>query len=80
MTSKIKIQLYNNDCLSVLKELKDESIDLILTDPPYNLGKFMKDRQTNLKKCVKIFWRSWVGRFRIFRMEEPYGFFFEEAN
>lgn len=26
------------------------SVDLILTDPPYNLGLFMKNRDTNLKK------------------------------
>ena len=27
--------LYNQDCLEVLKELPDNSIDLVLTDPPY---------------------------------------------
>ena len=27
-----------------------ETINLILTDPPYNLGNFMKSRDTNLKK------------------------------
>ena len=30
--------------------LEDDSIDLILTDPPYNLGLFMQSRATNLKK------------------------------
>lgn len=44
------ITLYNQDCLSALKELESSSVDLILTDPPYNLGNFMRDRQTNLKK------------------------------
>ncbi|HHW7521549.1 DNA-methyltransferase [Mannheimia haemolytica] len=33
-----------------MKNLEDNSIDLILTDPPYNLGLFMNNRQTNLKK------------------------------
>jgi len=33
-----------------MRKLPAASIDLILTDPPYNLGKFMKDRDTNLKK------------------------------
>lgn len=41
---------YNEDCVSAMKKLPAASIDLILTDPPYNLGKFMKDRDTNLKK------------------------------
>jgi site-specific DNA-methyltransferase (adenine-specific) len=29
------IQLFNDDCLKVLPTIPDESIDLILTDPPY---------------------------------------------
>lgn len=42
--------LYNEDCIRAMKRLASDSIDLILTDPPYNLGNFMKDRDTNLKK------------------------------
>lgn len=30
-----KITIYNEDCLNVLKSIKDNSIDLIITDPPY---------------------------------------------
>lgn len=29
--------LYNDDCLKVLKSIKDKSIDLIVTDPPYEI-------------------------------------------
>ena len=50
MDRNISVDLFNEDCLSVLKSLESESVDLILTDPPYNLGNFMRDRQTNLKK------------------------------
>ncbi|MGN0565677.1 MAG: DNA-methyltransferase [Ruminiclostridium sp.] len=32
--------LVNSDCFSVLKNLPDKSVDLILTDPPYNLAKY----------------------------------------
>lgn len=28
--------LYNDDCLKILKTLGDETIDLVVTDPPYN--------------------------------------------
>lgn len=28
-------KLMMGDCLEVMKEIKDDSIDLILTDPPY---------------------------------------------
>jgi len=29
------LKLYNNDCLEVMKELPDNSVDLIITSPPY---------------------------------------------
>ena len=31
-------QLFHGECLSILKEMKSKSIDLILTDPPYNIN------------------------------------------
>jgi len=30
--------IYNLDCLQLLKQVEDESIDLTITSPPYNLG------------------------------------------
>ena len=33
------IDLRQGDCLELMKELPSESIDLIITSPPYNLGK-----------------------------------------
>lgn len=33
------IILRNGDCLEIMKEIDDKSIDLILMDPPYNIGK-----------------------------------------
>ena len=33
-----RYSLYNDDAFSKLKEITDSSVDLILTDPPYNLG------------------------------------------
>lgn len=32
--------LINGDCFSMLKTIPDNSIDLILTDPPYNIAKY----------------------------------------
>jgi len=34
----MSIDLYNDDCLNVLKTLDDNSIDSIVTDPPYGLS------------------------------------------
>lgn len=42
--------IYNADCISALRLIPDNSVDLILTDPPYNLGIFMHKRGTNLGK------------------------------
>lgn len=42
--------LYNEDCIVAMKRLQNDTVDLVLTDPPYNLGNFMKGRDTNLKK------------------------------
>jgi DNA modification methylase len=33
------MKLYNGDCLEVMKELPDNSIDLCISSPPYNIGK-----------------------------------------
>ena len=42
-------QISKGDCLKLLKKVPDKSVDLILTDPPYNLGLFMHKRGTNIK-------------------------------
>lgn len=38
------IKLYNEDCLTALDKIIDDSVDLVFTDPPYNLGNFAKKR------------------------------------
>ncbi|MGM0380066.1 MAG: DNA-methyltransferase [Bacillota bacterium] len=42
--------LFNGNCIDKMQLIKSESTDLILTDPPYNLGNFMHSRNTNLIK------------------------------
>ena len=42
------MKLYNEDCLKVIPTLENNSIDLLLTDPPYNLG--------NLEIWICILW------------------------
>jgi len=46
----LESQLINGDCIEAMKGLPDASIDCIITDPPYNLGLFMHNRNTNLHK------------------------------
>jgi len=46
-------KLYCDDALKILKEIPDESIDLILTDPPYNISKKGADIKRNGGKFGK---------------------------
>ncbi|MBR6610378.1 MAG: site-specific DNA-methyltransferase [Oscillospiraceae bacterium] len=43
--------LINDDCFNALKEIPDNSISLILTDPPYNIAKYSTGN-------IKFNWRS----------------------
>ena len=45
-----KCLLLQGDGLEQMRKIPDDSVDLILTDPPYNLGLFMKHRGTNMGK------------------------------
>ena len=39
INKNVHYEMLNNDCLTVLKKVEDEKFDLILTSPPYNVGK-----------------------------------------
>lgn len=45
------ITLYLGDCLNFLKQIPDSSIQLIITSPPYNIGKEY-ERKTDIKEYV----------------------------
>ena len=59
-----KIKLYNNDCLDVICQLENNSIDLVVTSPPYNvnLGKNKYNKNSydlykdNKEHSEYIFW------------------------
>ena len=43
-----KIKLFNNDYTKIMKDLKDNSVDLIITDPPYlHVNGGMKSKKYN---------------------------------
>ena len=58
-------RIYNVDCLEGIKQLKNKSVDLIVTDPPYNIGKdfenddlpqkeYLNWCEKWIKECVRI--------------------------
>lgn len=74
-------RLFQGECTSVMADLESKSIDVIITDPPYNLANFMKERQTNLVKMRSNFFGAagW-DEFDDLKWEESMDKFFEQAN
>jgi len=58
---RIKNKIICGDALEELKIINSESIDLIITDPPFNIGKKYGKYKDNLKKEDYIDWcKKWL--------------------
>ena len=74
-------KIANGDCEKLMSNIANESVDLILTDPPFNLGSFMRKRGTNLVKMREnqfayagwddLEYEEWLMKMR---------FFFKQSN
>jgi len=70
-----QFDLHQQNCIEGMSRLGDESVDLVVTSPPYNLGisygKYFdrQDRQSYLRWC-----REWTAQ--ILRVLKPSGSFF----
>lgn len=54
--------LYNGDCLDIIKDISNNSIDLILTDPPYGVNfknNFYDDSLSNILKQMPLWYKEW---------------------
>lgn len=58
------MKLLNGNCIDLMKQLADESIDLIVTDPPYTMTK-------RGKSCRPMYMHNNMGE-SMFRSEIPY--------
>src|SRR5262249_56291943 len=71
----LKFELRGGDCILGMSQLQSETIDLVVTSPPYNLGiRYRKyfdcdDRQSYLKWCT-----AWATQIR--RVLKSSGSFF----
>lgn len=52
ISSDIDYTIKNGDCLTVLKKIEDSKFDLILTSPPYNVGKSYETK-TSIEKYLE---------------------------
>ena len=59
-----KTVIHQGDCLNLLTQIPDESIQLIVTSPPYNIGKeyenklkldtYLEQQTQVIKECVRV--------------------------
>ena len=47
-------ELYNGDCLELMKDIPDGSVDLVLTDPPYGIDYQSARKKDKTKRLPKI--------------------------
>ena len=52
ISQDIHYEILNNDCLTILKGIENGKFDLILTSPPYNVGKSYEIK-TNIEKYLE---------------------------
>lgn len=57
MTSSASIQIYNEDCLEGMKRIPDGSVDMVLTDLPYEITALPYDKQIDLAEMWTQFKR-----------------------
>jgi len=50
----VKLTLIQGDTLKVLPKIPDESVDLVITDPPYNVTNFEWDRVEDFRQFTKL--------------------------
>ena len=75
-----KLNLVQGDCLEVLKELPDESVDCVITDPPYNIGKDIKNDNLELKEFEE-FTISYLNELkRVIKPKRPILIFFNTGE
>ena len=48
-----QITLYNGDCLHLLKKIPNESVDMVITSPPYCMGKAYEDPHDDIETFKK---------------------------
>lgn len=61
-------QILHGDCLSLLQSLPDQCVDLVVSSPPYNLGKeyearkalelYLAEQTTVLRECARVLKRT----------------------
>ena len=60
INNKLQV-IINDDCIKKMKQLKDESVDIIICDPPYNIGKDFGNNSDKQKMDDYLNWcDDWI--------------------
>ena len=58
-----KFELWQGDCLELMKNIPDGSVDLVLTDPPYGMAfksNYRKEKYNEIKNDKTL---EWLGKY-----------------
>jgi site-specific DNA-methyltransferase (adenine-specific) len=69
------MMLINGDCLEELKKLKDNSVNLVLIDPPYNIGKDTWDKWKTVELYVSFLENVFLELQRVLKDNGSFYFF-----
>lgn len=62
-----KLTLYNGDCLKLLKQIPNETIDMVITSPPYCIGKEYEDPRNDIESFKKEHMRIFPDVYRVLK-------------
>ena len=68
-------ELYNGDCLEILKSIPDKSVNLVLIDPPYNIGKDKWDKWKTVEDYVEFMGKVFLEIQRVLKDNGSFYFF-----
>lgn len=66
------VTLYNGDCRKLLKRLPDESVDLVVTSPPYCIGKAYEDPHDDIETFKKQHQDIFSDLYRVVNLAEVF--------
>ena len=71
----MKYEIYCDDCLSKMKDMEDNSINLVLIDPPYNIGKDKWDKWKSVDDYVEFMGKVFKEIERVLKPNGSFYFF-----
>ena len=68
-------QLHHGDCLEIMKQIPDKSVDLVLIDPPYNIKKAKWDTWKTVDEYVEFMGKAFIEIQRVLKDNGSFYFF-----